>query len=73
MGAWFLASAAQRIPLTSLGLLQYITPTMQLMLGVLVYQESFNYNSLIGFGMVWVALLIFWADGFAVRLTRSKD
>lgn len=67
------ASAAQRIPLSRLGLLQYITPTMQLLLGVVVYQEPFNFNSLIGFGMVWAALLIFGAEGFVARATRQRD
>ncbi len=56
--------AAQRLQLYRLGILQYITPTLQLLLGTLVYHESFDQISLVGFGTVWLALLIFGIDGF---------
>jgi chloramphenicol-sensitive protein RarD len=49
----FFASAAQRVPLTVIGILQYINPTMQFLLGVLVYKEPFTHDRLIGFGLVW--------------------
>jgi|SRR5450830_160951 len=62
--------AAQRLPLSRLGILQYITPTLQLLLGTLVYHEPFNRSSLIGFGAVWAALLIFGIDGFRARPSR---
>jgi chloramphenicol-sensitive protein RarD len=58
------ASAAQRIPLSTLGVLQYITPTMQFLLGVLVYHEPFNQSHLIGFCIVWLALIMFWGEGY---------
>jgi chloramphenicol-sensitive protein RarD len=58
------ASAARSIPLTMVGILQYITPTMQFLLGVLVYHETFTHERLIGFSIVWVALIIFWLEGF---------
>jgi chloramphenicol-sensitive protein RarD len=61
------ASAAQRIPLSMVGILQYITPTLQFLLGVLVYKEPFTHHQLLGFGMVWLALLIFWGEGFWAR------
>jgi len=65
------ASAAQRIPLSMVGVLQYITPTMQFILGVLVYHEPFNQSHLIGFCIVWLALIIFWGEGFlASRRSR---
>jgi chloramphenicol-sensitive protein RarD len=51
--------AAQRIPLTLIGLLHYITPTCQLLIGVLIYQESFNATRATGFGIVWLGLLVF--------------
>jgi chloramphenicol-sensitive protein RarD len=66
------AFAAQRIPLARLGFLQYLTPTMQLLLGTLLYREPFGYHSLIGFGMVWVALLAFGVEGFVARPARQK-
>jgi chloramphenicol-sensitive protein RarD len=62
--------AAQRLPLSRLGILQYITPTLQLLLGILVYHEPFNHSSLIGFGVVWAALLIFGIDGLRTRSSR---
>jgi chloramphenicol-sensitive protein RarD len=70
------ASAAQRIPLSMVGILQYITPTMQFLLGVLVYREPFNRSLLIGFSIVWIALIIFWGEGFLAgrrRRTRAAE
>jgi len=58
------ASAAQLIPLSMVGVLQYITPTAQFLLGVLLYHEPFNRSHLIGFSIVWTALIIFWGEGF---------
>jgi chloramphenicol-sensitive protein RarD len=66
------ASAAQRIPLSMLGIIQYIAPTIQFLLGVLAYKEPFTHTQLIGFGIVWVALLLFWGEGFfAARRRRA--
>jgi len=64
------ASAAQRIPLSLVGVLQYIAPTLQFLIGVLVYKEPFDQSHLIGFGIVWLALIIFWGEGFMARRTR---
>ena len=64
------ASAAQRIPLSTVGVLQYITPTMQFLLGVLLYREPFNQSHLIGFCIVWVALIFFWLEGFLASRKR---
>lgn len=58
------ASATQRIPLTMLGVLQYIAPTIQFALGVFIYKEPFDRAHLIGFGIVWVALIIFWIENY---------
>jgi chloramphenicol-sensitive protein RarD len=58
------ASAARQIPLTVIGLLQYIAPTMQFLIGVFLYKEPFDHSHLIGFGIVWVALIIFWVENF---------
>ena len=65
------ASAAQRIPLTMIGVLQYINPTIQFLLGVLVYQEPFDHRRLIGFSIVWVALILFGVEGILV-LRRAR-
>ncbi|MEI7848427.1 MAG: EamA family transporter RarD [Chloroflexota bacterium] len=61
------ASAAQRIPLSMVGIMQYIAPTIQFFLGVLLYKEPFDKIHFIGFGIVWVALLIFIVEGFLAR------
>ncbi len=61
--------AAIRVPLTTLGLLQYMTPTMQFLIGVLLYGEPMPLSRLVGFALVWVALAIFTFD--AVRATRA--
>jgi len=53
------ATAAQRIPLTLIGILQYIAPTLQFLLGIFFYREPFNSVQLTGFGLVWIALAIF--------------
>ncbi len=67
------ASAAQRIPLTTIGVLQYIAPTMQLLLGVLVFKEPFTHDRLIGFSMVWAGLILFWVGGLYARRNISSD
>lgn len=57
------AAAARRIPLSTLGLMQYIAPTIQLFIAVLLYNEPFEQSRLIGFGLVWLALLIYTVEG----------
>jgi chloramphenicol-sensitive protein RarD len=65
------ALAVQRIPLTLIGVLQYVNPTMQFLLGVVVFKEPFDHRRLIGFSVVWVALILFGLEGFwAQRRTR---
>ncbi len=57
------AVAVRRIPLTLLGLLQYIGPTMQFFLGVWVFNEPFDRVKLIGFIAIWVALVLYSLEG----------
>ncbi len=66
------ASAAQMIPLSLVGVLQYINPTMAFLLGVLVYREPFNRDHLIGFFIVWAALILFWVEGWLARRKVGK-
>lgn len=63
---WF-ASAAHLIPLALLGILQYIAPTLQFTLGIALYHEPFSLAKLAGFSIIWVALLIYWAEGMLHR------
>ncbi|GAA1315502.1 EamA family transporter RarD [Pseudonocardia xinjiangensis] len=62
-------AAARRIPLTTLGTLMYLTPTLQFLWGVLVVGESMPAVRWLGFGLVWVALAILTVD--LVRATRA--
>lgn len=64
------AGAANRVPLTVLGICQYIAPTLQLLIGVLVMGEPMPPARLAGFGLVWAALLVFTVD--AVRHNRGQ-
>ena len=65
------AAAVQRIPYSLVGLLQYISPTLQLLVGVLVLHEPFGRDRAIGFGFIWVALALYAIDGW-VRARRSR-
>jgi chloramphenicol-sensitive protein RarD len=65
------ASAARRIPLTMVGIMQYIAPTLQFLLGVLLYKEPFTMTNLVGFSLVWIALIFFWAEGYLAYKTRK--
>lgn len=65
------AAAAQRLPLVTLGLLQYLTPSMQMILGVAVAHEPMPAARWIGFGLIWTALAVFSADT-VIRNYRSR-
>ena len=58
------ASAAKQIPLSMIGILQYLAPTIQFLIGILVYKEPFDQSRLIGFGIVWLALIVFWVENY---------
>lgn len=59
--------AAQRIPLTMIGILQYIAPTCQFLIGVFIYHEDFSTERLVGFILIWLALILFTFEGLAWR------
>jgi chloramphenicol-sensitive protein RarD len=56
------AAGARMISLTTLGLLQYIAPTLQLLLGVLVYNEQLSAERLVGFCLIWLALAVYTGE-----------
>lgn len=60
------AAGARRLSMTTLGLLQYIGPTIQFMVGLWVFKEPVNAERLLGFGLIWLALLVYSADGWRV-------
>lgn len=63
------ASAAKRIPLTTVGVLQYLAPTIQFLIGVLIFKEPFDRTRLVGFSLVWLALIIFWVENYLASRT----
>ncbi|MBA3232930.1 MAG: EamA family transporter RarD [Propionibacteriales bacterium] len=64
------AGSANRISLTSLGLLQYIAPTLQFLLGVLVFDEPMPAVRWVGFSLVWVALLVLTIESLVASRHR---
>jgi chloramphenicol-sensitive protein RarD len=68
------ASAARSIPLYMVGILQFIAPTGQFLLGVLLYHEPFTPERLVGFSVIWAALAFYWLEGIWVnrRLALSQ-
>ncbi len=57
------STAARNVPLSTLGLMQYATPTFQFLQGVYLFKEPFNTSKLVGFVLIWVALIIFTVEG----------
>jgi chloramphenicol-sensitive protein RarD len=58
------AAGARRLPLATMGLMQYISPTIQLALGIWVFQEPFSAVRLVGFALIWAALAVYSLDGW---------
>jgi chloramphenicol-sensitive protein RarD len=66
----FFAAASRRLPLVTMGLVQYIAPVLQLLIGVLVLNEPMPPARWIGFGLVWVALAVLTVD--VIRASRAS-
>ena len=64
------AAAARRVPLVTIGLLQFVTPVLQLLCGVLLLGETMERSRWVGFGIVWVALLLLAFD--SIRSVRAR-
>lgn len=65
------AFGARRIPYSMLGLLQYIGPSMQFLLGIFVFGEAFGHVQAIGFGLIWAALLVYALEGVQFQRRRN--
>ena len=61
------AAGARRIPLATLGILQYISPSLQFALGVWLFQEAVQPARLWGFALIWLALVVYTAEGWSQR------
>ena len=59
--------AARRVTLTTLGILQYIAPSLQFLLGVMLFGEPFSPARLIGFGLIWLSLATYSLEGLLAR------
>jgi chloramphenicol-sensitive protein RarD len=57
------AFGARRIPMTTLGVLQYLSPTMQFVLGALIFHEPFTHAALVGYASIWTALALYAVEG----------
>jgi len=66
------AGAARRIPLSMVGILQYIGPTLQFSIGVWVYGEEFSRTRFTGFCFIWAALLIYTVEGLYARQRKER-
>jgi chloramphenicol-sensitive protein RarD len=66
------ASAARSIPLSLVGIMQYLAPTLQFLIGVWIFKEPFTSSKLVGFAMVWLALLMYWVEGVLTRRTQNR-
>ena len=69
------AGATRRLPLATVGLLQYLAPTLQFVVGVAILHEPFDAGRLVGFTIIWAALAMFAVDGarHARRVRRARD
>jgi len=63
----FFATGARAVPMTTLGLLQFISPTLQFLIGVFAFNEPFSTHQLIGFGLIWLALIWYTINNFRAR------
>ena len=64
-------AGTRKINLSTIGILQYITPTLQLFVGVYLFGENFNSHQLIGFILIWIALIVFTIE--MVYYQRNKQ
>jgi chloramphenicol-sensitive protein RarD len=69
----FFAGAVTRVPLTVMGMLQYLAPVLQFLVGLVIVGEDMPPSRWIGFGLVWIALLVLSVDGLrASRRARGQ-
>lgn len=68
---WF-THAARRLPLSTLGLTQYLAPTIQFLLGALVYAEPFGWRHLVTFSCIWAGVAIFAVEAWTLKRSRLR-
>ncbi|MCU1519481.1 MAG: EamA family transporter RarD [Pseudarthrobacter sp.] len=67
----FFGASARRLPMTTIGLLQYFAPVLQFIVALVVFGEAMTLDRWIGFGIVWLALLVLTVD--MLRTTRKNS
>ncbi|MBR7798437.1 EamA family transporter RarD [Undibacterium sp. FT137W] len=67
------AAAARRIPLATLGLMQYISPSIQLILGIMLFQEQFSLDRFVGFIGIWIGLGLYTLDSLRFRFLERQS
>jgi chloramphenicol-sensitive protein RarD len=67
------AAGARRLPMASLGLLQYVSPTLQFALGVWLFREPFDAARFTGFALIWIGLACYGAEGWWRSRRRRGD
>ena len=67
------ASAAKRMSMTALGMTQYIGPTCQLVIAVMIYREPFGQSTQIAFGFIWLALIVYSLDQLSAQRQRRRE
>lgn len=64
--------AAHKIQLSTLGLLQYLAPSINLILGIFIYNEDFSRERMMGFVLIWVGLVLYVAENMFCRYRAHK-
>ncbi|QJB69802.1 EamA family transporter RarD [Parasphingorhabdus halotolerans] len=67
------ASAVKKMTLSAIGLLNYLAPTLQFLIGVMIYREPLTISHIICFGLIWISLAIFSADSIRKERTRRTE
>jgi chloramphenicol-sensitive protein RarD len=67
----FFGASARRLPMTTIGLLQYVAPVLQFIVALAVFREAMTTDRWIGFGVVWLALLVLTVDMLAAARKNS--
>jgi chloramphenicol-sensitive protein RarD len=66
-------AAVRFLTLTTLGFIQYIAPTLQFLIGIVVFNEDFSAGKLVGYGIIWLALAVFSIEGVFANQGKKKN
>lgn len=64
------ATAARRLPMATLGLLQYLAPTLQFLCGIVLFGEKLSHGQMLSFGLIWIGLILFASDSLSAARER---